>query len=151
MAVQMPAMKVAPLLDDPQAIQVMEVIGDDIEPHAEATILEGTMAGYRKQCDVGEIFAVSSDEASNDEVDVWQVTDSEADERRGQLGPSPIPRGGMFVSHFDVGAPLSGTAHRGQVQAVCEGQPGAGGHPRAQVPLHKSLEYRSLNKLLATV
>ena len=143
-AVQMPAMKVAPLLDDPQAMQIIEVIGDDIEPLAETVVVDGTMAV--RQCKLDEACEVSSDDASNDDAGAWQITDSEEEDRRGQRSPSPIPREGAeancsegssqirFVSHFSVGAPFSGTAHRGQVQAARGRQPGAEVSPRAQLP-----------------
>ena len=76
---QMPARKVAPLLDDPQAMQVIEVIDDDIEPLAEAVVLDDTKAFYVRQCEskVEEILTVISKEASEGEEGGWQVTGNE--------------------------------------------------------------------------
>ena len=160
-AVQMPAMKVAPLLDDLQAMQAIEVIGDDVEPQAETVVLDGPDAGgvwqgiaptlqgknsssrfplpvpaRRGKSDLEEVIAVASDDASSE---AWQVDDSEVEDRRGQPSPSPILLDDaearadctdgsaqvLFVSHFSVGAPLPGTAHRSQVQAARGEQPGA--------------------------
>ena len=110
-------------------MQIIEVIGDDIEPHAESIILDDTRASYARQGKekLEEVSVVLCDETDNEE---GQVIDSGEDDMRGPRveaeascndGSSQI----KFVSSFSVSAPLSGTAHRGQVQAAHRGQLGA--------------------------
>ena len=139
----MQAMKLAPLLDDTQAMQIIEVIGDDIEPQAESIVLDDTRACYGRQGErkLEEVSVVFSDEANNEK---WQVIDIDDGGMRGphveaearascNEGSSQV----KFVSSFSVGAPLSGTAHRGQGQAAAHGgQLGAEVAPRAQLAQH---------------
>ena len=80
-----------------------------------------------------------SDEAFKEEKE--ELKDEKDDKGEGQVsddmqGPRAVECSvgscqAKFVAHFSVGAPLSGTVHRGQLHGAQEGHPGAEVEPQA--------------------